>query len=308
MKYLYLTFITACCLFITTAATAQKTQTAATASKHELSIYGLDGYSSLLYTVSSNGANIVTNSGTNSSSGGVGGGAGLGYTFNISPSLGIVTGVEMSIYASKVSFGIDSSKYEVGTGNDLFRFKYSLSNYKETQSVTLFSIPVMAQYSLPVGSGGTMRFYLSGGFKLGFPISAKADISPGSASTYGFCTNEYGEYKVLPTHGFANNISLPDTKKDIDLGFSAALALETGLRFTLTDKIGLYTGLYFDYGLNSIQKVNDKHPLEYDLRHLSEYDVINEKPFLYNSVLNSGFVDKVNLLSVGLKVRISFNL
>jgi hypothetical protein len=301
MKYLYLTFIIAGCLFITTAATAQEaqeTQTAATASKHELSIYGLGGYSPLSYTLPNNGTN----------SGGTGGGAGLGYTFNISPSLGIVTGVEMSIYASEASFGSVSSNYSVGTGNDLFRFTYSLSNYKETQSVTLFSIPVMAQYSLPVGSGGTMRFYVSGGFKLGFPISAKADISPGSASTDGYFANEDVEYEILPTHGFANNISLPDTKKDIDLGFSAALALEAGLRFTLTDKIGLYTGLYFDYGLNSIQKVNDKHPLEYDLKHLSEYNVVNEKPFLYNSVLNSGLVDKVNLLSVGLKVRISFNL
>jgi outer membrane protein assembly factor BamA len=101
-------------------------------------------------------------------------------------------------------------------------------------------------------------------------------------------------------HGFVSNATLPATKKDIDLGFSAALALETGFRFTLTGKIGLYTGLYFDYGLNSIQKTND--------RHLLEYDRSNETVFKYSSVLNTGLTDKVNLLSTGLKIRISLNL
>jgi hypothetical protein len=286
-------------MFITTTATAQEEQTAVAASpKHELSIYGLGGFSSLSYTLSDNG----------SKSGGIGGGAGLGYTFNISPSLGIVMGLEMNTFTSEASFANVSEKsteYRLGTGdNNLFRFSYSLKNYKETQNVTLFSIPVMVQYSLPLGGGAT-KFYVSGGFKLGFPISATADLSPGSATTNGYFSDENVKYENLPTHGFASNISLPDSKQDLDLGFSAALALEAGLRFTLTDKIGLYTGLYFDYGLNSIQKVNDKHSLEYDLNHLSEYDRVNERPFLYHSVLNTGLVDKVNLLSIGLKVKIS---
>jgi hypothetical protein len=279
---------TVCCLFITTAATAQEEP------KHELSIYGLGGYSPLSYTLSNNGTK----------SGGIGGGAGLGYTLNISPSLGIATGIEMATYTSEASYGNIQGNYK----DRYLEFSYSLNNYKEVQNLTLFSIPIMAQYSIPAGSSGSIRFYASGGFKLGFPVSAAADITPGAATTSGIPVEEGVEYDKLLKHGFGENISLPATKQDIDLGFSAALALETGLRFNLTDKIGLYTGIYFNYGLNNIQKVKDKYLLEYDVRHLEEYNATNERPFLYNSVLNTGLVDKINLMSIGLKLRVSFKL
>ena len=158
MRQIFLTVLTVCCLMITTAAQAQNFRKQ-DVPKHELSIYGLVGYSPLLYTLSQEGAK----------SGGIGGGAGLGYTFNINPSLGLVVGVEMSTYSSEASYSSIPDTYKTGTGDNELKFSYSLNNYKETQNVTLFSIPIMAQYSLPVNSGGTIRFYASGGFKLGFP-------------------------------------------------------------------------------------------------------------------------------------------
>jgi hypothetical protein len=295
MKRIY---ITVCILLITTAAaTAQNVQGQEQEQdtpkqgirKHEMSIYSIGGYSSINYTLNKTGS-------TKSS---FGGGAGLGYTFNINPAIGIVTGIEMVTYSGEASFDNIPDEYSEGSGTELFRFSYSLRDCRETQNLTLFSIPVMAQYSLPLG-GGTTKFYASGGFKFGFPISAQAEITPGTATTSGYYAHEDMTYVNLPQHGFVSNAKLPDIKKDIDLGFSATLALETGVRFTLTDKLFLYTGLYFDYGLNNIQKVNDKH--------LLEYDASNESTFKYNSVLNTGLVDKVNLLSVGLKIRVSLNL
>jgi hypothetical protein len=271
-----------------TTATAQEEQKQ-DVPKHELSVYGMGGYSPLSYTLAGNGVN----------SGSTGGGAGLGYTLNISPSLGIALGVEMAVYGSEASFDNVQGTYTEGRDANPFDFSYSLKNYKETQSVTLFSIPVMAQYSLPLGSGST-KFYASGGLKLGFPISAKADLTSGVATTSIYGKYEDIEYVNMKQHGLVTNESLPSASKDIDLGFSVALALEAGARFSLTDRIGLYTGVYFDYGLNSIQKVNDKH--------LLEYDQSNEATFKRHSVLNTGFTDKVNLMSIGLKVRVSFGL
>jgi hypothetical protein len=293
MRHIFLMISTVCCLFVMTTATAQE-EPKQEEPKHELSIYGLGGYSPLSYTLSNNGTK----------SGGIGGGAGLGYTLNISPSLGIVAGLEMATYTSKASYGNIQGNYE----DRYLEFSYSLNNYKEVQNLTLFSIPIMAQYSIPAGSSGSIRFYASGGFKLGFPVSATADITPGAATTSGKPVEEGVKYDKLPQHGFGENISLPATKQDIDLGLSAALALETGLRFNLTGKIGLYTGIYFNYGLNNIQKVKDKYLLEYDVRHLEEYDATNARPFLYNSVLNTGLVDEINLMSIGLKLRVSFKL
>jgi hypothetical protein len=277
-----------CCLMIFTAATqAQNVQK--NESKHELSIYGLGGYSPVNLALDRGG----------SKSGGMGGGAGLGYTFNINSSLGIVTGVEMAVYGTEVSFDDISGKYPMGADEWQMEFSYSLNNYKEKQSVTIFSIPVMAQYNLPLG-GGSTKFYTSGGFKLGFPMSAKADINPGTARTSGYFAHEDIIYKDLPQHGFVSNAVLPNVKQDISVGFSVALAIETGARFSLTDKIDLYTSAYLDYGLNSIQKTSDRHTLEYDSS--------NETTFKHNSVLDTGLVSKANLLSVGLKLRIGFKL
>jgi hypothetical protein len=294
MKNILLTVLAISGLLIATTAKAQEKRHKQDMPKHELSVYGMGGYSPLSYSLTSNGVN----------SGGTGGGAGLGYTLNISPSLGIVTGVEIAVYSSEASFDNLQGTDSEGTGMGAFDFSYSLKNYKEKQSVTLFSIPVMAQYGLPLGSGST-KFYASGGLKLGFPVNAKADLTSGVATTsiygkYEDVEYENIEYVNMTQHGIVTNESLPNASKDIDLGFSIALALEAGARFSLTDKIGLYTGVYFDYGLNSIQKVNDKH--------LLEYDKDNETTFKRHSVLNTGFTEKVNLMSIGLKIRIGFGL
>jgi hypothetical protein len=258
-------------------------------TQHELSIYGLGGYSPVVYTLDKNG----------SVSGVLGGGAGLGYTFNINSSLGIVTGVEMATYGAEASFDNISDKYKEETVDRPYEFSYSLKNYKEKQSVTVFSIPVMAQYGLPLG-GGSTRFYAAGGFKFGFPMSVKADITPGTATTSMHGIPEDVPYDDMPHHGLVTDKVLPSTKKEPELGFSAALALEAGVGFALTDKINLYTGAYFNYGLNNILKTDD--------RHLLEYNSADETTFIHNSVLDTGLTNKANLLSIGLKLRIGFKL
>jgi hypothetical protein len=280
-------FLTVCCLIVFTAATAQDAQR--NEQKHELSIYGLGGYSPVNLALDSRG----------SKSGSMGGGAGLGYTFNINQSLGIVTGLEMTVHGAEITFDNIPGEYVEGTGEGELHFMYSLRNYKEKQSITVFSIPVMAQYSLPLGSGSA-KFYASGGFKLGFPLSAKADIEPGTAKTSGYYPHENITYENLPQHGFVTDAALRNVKQDLKPGFSAALALEAGARFSLNDRIDLYTGVYFDYGLNSIHKTGD--------RHILEYDSFNETTFKHNSVLDTGLVSKANLLSAGLKLRIGFRL
>jgi hypothetical protein len=283
-------FLTVCCLVIVTT-----TMIAQNEHKHELSLYGLGGYSPIGYTLDANGSKSV----------GLGGGAGLGYTFNISPSVGIVTGVEISAYNAEASYASDEiSPYEVGTGLDMYRFTYSLRDYREKQNVTLFSIPIMAQYSLPLGASAT-RFYAAGGFKLGFPMGVKAKILSGEVKTEAYFAREDVTYNNLPQHCLYDygNYKLPGMPEDVKLGFSAALALETGVRFALSDKAGIYAGAYFDYGLNNIRKEDSKHLVEYGYSNGKYAETL-----IHHSILTTGLVDKVNLLSVGLKVRISLNL
>jgi hypothetical protein len=254
---------------------------------HEFSIYGMGGLSRLNYQLSGDGTK----------SGGIGGGAGIGCTFNISNNWGVVTGVEISLVEAKVAYDNLSGEYEYGNAGTWghFQFHYSLDDYEEQQKAMLFSVPVMLQFK----TGGSTNFYLAGGFKIGFPVSADATISPGTVTTSGDFSYEQVEYIDIEEYGFGHNMPLDKTKSKIDLGFSLALALETGVRFSLSDKIGLYTGLYVDYGLNSISKSD---------RHLLEYDIDNPSTFKRNSILNTSSIDKVNMLSAGLKVKISFKL
>jgi hypothetical protein len=255
---------------------------------HEISVYGLGGLSSLNYKLSDGGTK----------SGGIGGGGGIGYTFNINDNWGITTGAEVGIFGGKAAYDGLSGEYEYGSAGtrDHFLFRYSLDGYEERQNVMLFFVPITAQFKMPLDE--SVHFYLAGGFKLGLPVNAKATVAPGRITTSGDFGYEQIEYTDLEEYGFVTDMPLSETKTDINLGFSAALSLETGVRFSLGGNAALYTGAFFDYGLNNIRSTDDKHVVNYQIN--------MPAVFLRNSVLNGVRVDKVNIVVGGLKIRISF--
>jgi hypothetical protein len=129
--------------------------------------------------------------------------------------------------------------------------------------------------------------------KFGLPVSAHANINPGAVNALGEYEHEGQTYTNLQQHGYPEGTQLPAVKSDIDLGFSVAATLEAG---ALIRKF--YVGAYLDYGLNSMQKTKNKHPLE--------YQESGSSMLACNSILNTGLVDKINLFSVGLKMKILF--
>lgn len=270
MKYIKRTFLSVCCLLTVNIMAAQ------------FSVYASTGLSGLKYRVEG---------GTQSA--GIGYGGGAGYSFKIR-SVGTSAwkagvAVEVATYGNRATFGTLSERYEQGTGKDRVRFSYSLSGYEEKQNVTALSIPVTLQYQ----TGSRICFRIAGGVKFGLPVSARANINPGTATASGEYSHENQTYVNLPQHGFPDGIKLAKTKDDIDLGYSTALTVETGL---LVKKF--YAGLYLDYGLNSMQKTTDRHPLEYKESEFSMFE--------HNSILNTGLVNKINLFSTGLKIGILF--
>jgi hypothetical protein len=257
---------------------------------HEFSVYGTGGLSSLKYKLSGGGT----------ASSGAGGSGGIGYTFNVNDNWGIVTGVEVGIYAGKAAYAVPlSGEHEYGTAGtpEHFTFKYSAEGYGERQKATLVSVPLMAQFKTPLG-GESAHFYLSGGFKFGFPASAKATVIPGTLTTSGRFSYEQIEYRNIEEYGFVSAQPVEQKTADIDLGFSAALSLETGVRFSLGGSAALYTGAFLNYGLNSIRPADGRRVIDYR----------NGPPstFGYNSILNSSLTDKVNIFGAGLKIRLSF--
>jgi hypothetical protein len=256
---------------------------------HELSAYVSGGVANINYKL---------NNGTRS--GGVGVGAGFGYAYNVSGSVAIVTGLGFATYAGELSLNGDYAETypSIDDNGDAFSLTYSFNGeYREKHSIVLFTVPVMARYSIPLG-GGSMKYYASGGFKIGLPLVARATVAPGTVSTSGTYEYEARTYTDLFEHGFVNGHPGDNTDSRIRLGVTPLLSLETGLRIPIGYTTAVSAGLYLDYSLGNAQKSNDKHVLE--------YQSFIPTQFNYNSVLNTAMVKKMTLFTAGLKIGIAF--
>jgi opacity protein-like surface antigen len=255
---------------------------------HELSVSLSGGQSNLLYKLDES-----------SHSGGFGGGLDLGYTYNIKRLFGIVTGFGFSVYNSKLSMNEYSERYtDIDDAGDEFTFNCSFDGYSEKQSVILFSIPVMMKYSVQLGKKGDTRYCASGGIKVGIPLNARSSINTQTVTTSGYYAFEDGTYTDLPEYGFVNGQAGEQSDCNIKLNVATLLALETGIRIQAGYQKHFMAGIYLDYSLNNMQKVKNRHVLEYQSSHPSL--------FQYNSIINTERLKKVNLFSFGLKVGLSF--
>jgi hypothetical protein len=258
---------------------------------HELSVYVSGGFSRMNCELD-NGSGI-------SSSGGVSAAAGFNYTYNFNGSIAIVTGLGFSTCSGKLSLSDYSGSYAgVDDQGDEFILDYSFHDvYRETQSIVLFTVPVMARYSTPLGRGQA-RYYLSGGLKLGLPVVARATITPGTVSTTGSYDYEDCTYYNLLEHGFVDGYADDRTKSNIRLNIMPLLSLETGIRIPLGYTTAMTMGVYLDYCPANIQHSADKHVLE--------YQSLSPAKFVYNSALNTNVVKKITLFNPGLKIGIIF--
>ena len=100
---------------------------------------------------------------------------------------------------------------------------------KEKDKALYAQIPLMVQWMTPVGNH---NFYAALGGKFGYRIWDNFKINE-SEGDYNWNTQGYIDLKRINAMGSA----------------------ELGMRWTLGNGVGLYTGLYFDYGF---LKVNDK--------------------------------------------------
>ena len=254
-------------------------------SRSELSVYGGGGLSGLKYKLDAGSPTMR-----------FGGLVGVGYTWNFHATWGITTGIELAFYGSKCTFNDNfggSYQAESGTssqsGND-FTFVYTFKEYEETQNATYILIPVMAQFQKGM-------FYAAGGAKLGLPANLGYKVSASGLATSGYFPAEGQTYNTLPDRGFGT-YSPFSVSDDISANIIAALALEAGAKWTLSDKINLYAGVYFDYGLNNIAKSSDVPVVEYSKQATGK--------LVYHSA--TGLSDSMKPLAVGLKVRISYSL
>ena len=298
-------------IFICSAATfAQETEAPKfQQSKHEITLWGGYGLSTLKYDLSF---------GERTDGFGYLAGLGYNYYFNYNWSLGL--GAEFSVLTANSKFKNLTDNYNIpgflGVEKPL-NLEIHSSNYKQSYTAYYLNIPVMAKYQLDVWKRN--KFYVAGGAKVGFPIMKSEYSSKGNFMAKGFERDQQGgnigSAYTMEKYGFGERkANLSDGETELDM--NVMLSVETGMKWRLSDNVSLYTGVYFDYGLLDIRKGKDDLDLfQYNTN--SQTSLFSS--YTYNNALNAVYTknangkrealtDKVNTMSVGLKVQLGFNL
>jgi len=270
---------------------------------HEFSIYGSGGFSTLSYQLSQG-----------DKSGGVGGDFGVGYTFFLSKervtetgkilrqNWGIHTGLGIGLYNAKAKLNnVETITEKLDDGEAIyseFDLYTTLSGYNETQKAVFLNIPVMACFQME-------QIYFMGGLKFGIPIGGKYESKDATLTNKAYYKDldVWLDSPKFAGYGKFTNSSDGKLKQDVTI----MLSLETGWNWYINDHFSLYTGLYFDLGLNNVYKNNKNSFINFDMK--------NPKDFTTNSVLSSYqddkvlsvFSEKVKVMAIGVKVRLAFS-
>ncbi|OXB11786.1 hypothetical protein B0A81_00045 [Flavobacterium plurextorum] len=228
-------------------------------------------------------------------------GIGLGYTYYISKHWGITTGLEgqYSQNSFKLNEGTTFTSYEVDDQGSAFEYRVSPKNYAEDQNFFSIVVPILLQYRTDIST--KTGFYLGVGAKALFPGKLKSNVSASEIQISGYYPDLDLVIDNLPSHGFGKIANWKGSTRT-SLANSILLSAESGLSFKLKDNLNLYTGVYFDYGLNELAKSNsDSNLVTYSAK-----DVNMIEP---NGVIkNEKVVQKSNYLAAGIQVKLGFSI
>ena len=210
------------------------------------------------------------------------------------------TGANMASYHASVSFDRLETRNLIATPENLpddsrFYMETEYIRYEEQHEALYLRFPLMVQYR---SSGANSNFYLAAGVQTGIRANTLCRIRSGDVVTKGYSDFTRQYYDELPAHGFA---TYPDIQSAVNLDFGITLSgvVETGMMWKINNGMALYTGIFLDYGLNDLRKVDSaKESIVYD----------NDGAHTFNSILHSQndgkpMTDKVQSLAVGLRLR-----
>ena len=224
---------------------------------------------------------------------------GAGYHFFFNPKWGIGTGVNFAAYNG----GVTITNYTTNqattnlmeTGNP-FDFRVSIPNYRETHQAMMATIPLMLQHQ----SVGKTIFYGAIGVKAGLPLSAK-NGSKGRITSTGYYDYLAVLYEDMPEYGFVTDQRFPKDKTDIDMKPAFMASVEVGVKRLLVNKMNLYLGLYFDYGLNDVFNRPAAAP---ENANIVVFQPDNQATFAYNTALNS-YSSQMIPFAIGITARLT---
>ena len=271
-------------------ADAARERAASSLQAHEFSLYGGGGFSSLRYQLSLSDVS----GGDTDVSGNYGFDYGFGYTRFLVTRWGVHTGIGLGFYGANALLDGSTTitRNLADSDGDLFDLHSALSDYSESQRAIYLNIPAMLQFQSQLDQG----FYLKGGIKAGIPLVGKYESHGAKVTNTGF----YPKYDNWATGQEFAGFGVFDEKSfdgNLELDVSLIFAFETGMKWRIGRNFSLYTGAYFDIGLNNAAK-NQNMPF-------IAYSVSNAPEFTANSVLSS-FSNRTNIIAAGVKLRLAF--
>lgn len=233
---------------------------------------------------------------------------GFSYNYFITNNWSLKSGLELSYYHAKADLNsIEGSVDAIDDEKESFKYQYTIGGYNETQKAYLINIPVMASFQTN-RSNATTNLYVSGGFKLGLPISSKYKSNMSSITTKGYYPKNNVTYTDFIFRGIGSFSDI-NSNGNLKTNLQVLASLEFGIKNKIGDKLYLYSGLYFDYGLNSLTK-KDKT--------LIQYNEVLPKDIHNQSILNSNYINADNAsssivkgvhpIAFGIKINVVFEL
>ncbi|MCL2416772.1 MAG: hypothetical protein FWD02_02425 [Bacteroidales bacterium] len=226
---------------------------------------------------------------------GFAGDVGVGFMTFVSRQIGIHVGMELGF--STVNINVDTLRTVTRGLRDyhghLFDMHTTLRNYAENQRTISFSIPLMLQFS-PGFEDRRHSFYAMGGTKIILRYRTDYESEVGSLNNLAYYP-EFGNWSG--TQQFANLGTFDGNAVSggFNLGLSAVLALETGMKWRIGRNTILYTGVFLDYILGNPAK-NQRKPLG---------DYILPQQLDNLTLLN--FADRIDFVTTGIKLRLAFS-
>ena len=177
-----------------------------------------------------------------------------GYTVNFAfshyftPVIGIQSGIGIQSFGSVSTLNLTETTPTTDSDGDNYVFKSNFKNWQETQQVLFIEVPLTGQFRHKLSDKTGLLLNL--GAKISIPVNATYKATGGEIVTSGYYPQYNIELTDLPQHGFTTITQNYSGKYSFNAAFMAIA--ELGATYKLTDKISLYTGTYFNYGLTNV--------------------------------------------------------
>lgn len=215
----------------------------------------------------------------------------LGYYYFFTPQFGFHTGFGIKIFNNTCKLNYGDTIPTVDIEGKTFDFRIKYDNWIETQTLTALQIPIAFQFKQKLNSKIGINATL--GLQVFTPLSSQFQTTGGSITTKGYYKETNVELHSIPAHDFlTSKNSQKGIISNINTSFCTYTAL--GISIKLIDKVDLYLGGYFEYGLNNSIEEGKLQVYEYN--------------GTYNGLLNSDKVSELKPINYGANIGFIYDL